>query len=526
MLNVIRFFSVVLIVCLLFTFVGCGRFFNGIKDNESDLYTPARASMLDESGNWKVVNKVEMPEKKDATLTLAEMEKLYRPHTEWRIYDIRTTETTVKPTNGGTAYYVSNNGSSSNDGLTPETPFATVYNLGKVKLKPGDVVYFERGSVFRGIWTAMAEGVTYSTYGEGKKPEFYGSLKDYADPKYWEETDKKDIYVCTEIFTKDIGGVIYNEDQSARKVTVGTNGIFDGKQFRSYKDIKKDLHFYRDPQTGKLYMSCKKGNPGEVFDRIELNLAGTIVSISANNITLDNLCIKYGGSHGVGLNSNFTGLTIQNCEIGFIGGAIHSVNQDGWAIRFGNGVEVWGGTENFTIKNSYFYDIYDAAMTFQYGTSTNPPPETNMKNIDFSNNVIERCTYSIEYFLASGPDSYIENMTVANNLMWHTGEGYCFKRYGENEDAHIKSWECDNFVRGYYNITNNLFAMSEAYLVQSWTGRDVSAKYDSNIYIQSEDKLLGVNGKTTDKIKFDTNVKNEIKSKLFDNNATVIWVKK
>ena len=497
---------------------------NNNSSTNASSSTAAKPVLLN-PGNWSVVAKADMPARQDSTLTLAEMQKLYRPHTEWRIYDIRTTKTTVKTKNGGTAYYVSNKGKNSNDGLSPETPFATPANLGKVKLKAGDVVYFERGSVFRGTWTFMVEGVTYSAYGEGKKPEFYGSPKDYADPKLWKETDVKGIYVCTEMVLKDVGGVIYNEDQSATRVTVGSNGIFEGEQFKSYKDMKKDLYFYYDKAKAKLYFRCNAGNPGKVFKRIELNTAGTVISIRANNITLDNLCVKYGGGHGIGLSGNYTGLTIQNCEIGFIGGCVHSETADGWAIRFGNGVEVWGGTENFTIKNSYFYDIFDAAMTFQYGTSTNPPPETIVKNVNFSNNVIERCTYSIEYFLASGPNSYIENMTIANNLMWYTGEGYCFKRYGENEDAHIKSWECDNFIRGYYNITNNLFAMSQAYLVQTWTGSVETAKYDSNIYIQRANKLLGVNGKMSQKIRFNFNVKNEIKNKLHDNNATVIMVR-
>ena len=489
--------------------------------------TSSDNSALLNPGNWSVVAKANMPARQDSALTLAEMEKLYRPHTEWRIYDIRTTKTTVKTKNGGTAYYVSNKGKNSNDGLSPETPFATPANLGKVKLKAGDVVYFERGSVFRGTWTFMVEGVTYSAYGEGKKPEFYGSPKDYADPKLWKETDVKGIYVCTEMVLKDVGGVIYNEDQSATRVTVGSNGIFEGEQFKSYKDMKKDLYFYYDKAKAKLYFRCNAGNPGKVFKRIEFNTAGTVVSIRANNITLDNLCIKYGGGHGIGLSGGYTGLTITNCEIGFIGGCVHSETANGWAIRFGNGVEVWGGTENFTIKNCYFYDIYDAAMTFQYGTSTNPPPKTSMKNINFSNNVVERCTYSVEYFLDSGPDSYIENITISNNLMWYTGEGYCFKRYGENEDAHIKSWEYNkNYLKGYFNITNNLFAMSKAYLVQTWSGNDADgADYDSNIYIQKWNGLLGENGTTTDKIRFSINVKNEIKNKLHDNNATVVMVR-
>ena len=490
----------------------------GCKNNNNDDIAPYVASDKGEK-----VEKSDMPARVDATLTFEKMEELYRPHTDWRIYDIRTTETTVKPIKGGTAYYISNKGNSANDGLTPETPLASVYNLGKVKLKAGDVVYFERGSVFRGTWTAMVDGVTYSAYGEGKKPEFYGSAHDYADPKYWEKSDKKNIYVCTEIFTKDIGGIIYNEDQSAVKVTVGTNGIFEGKKFNSYKDIKKDLYFYRDTKTGKLYFRCDKGNPGKVFDRLELNTSGTIVSVKANNITLDNICVKYGGGHGIGLSNNYTGLTIQNCEVGFIGGTIHSITEDGWAIRFGNGVEVWGGTENFTIKNSYFYDIYDAAMTFQYGGSL----ETNIKNVDFSNNVIERCSYSVEYFLCSGKNSFIENFTIANNLMWYTGQGYCFKRYGEGYDAHIKSWDNNsgNYVKGNFNITNNLFAISEGYLVQTWSSNNVGAQYDSNIYIQKMNGKLGQNGTTNSMISFNFLVKNQIETKLFDKNSTVVFVK-
>lgn len=494
----------------------------GCKSNDNDDIAPHVAS-----DKWEKVEKSDMPARVDATLTFEKMEELYRPHTDWRIYDIRTTETTVKPIKGGTAYYISNKGNSANDGLTPETPLASVYNLGKVKLKAGDVVYFERGSVFRGTWTAMVDGVTYSAYGEGKKPEFYGSAHDYADPKYWEKSDKKNIYVCTEIFTKDIGGIIYNEDQSAVKVTVGTNGIFEGKKFNSYKDIKKDLYFYRDTKTGKLYFRCDKGNPGKVFDRLELNTSGTIVSVKANNITLDNICVKYGGGHGIGLSNNYTGLTIQNCEVGFIGGTIHSITEDGWAIRFGNGVEVWGGTENFTIKNSYFYDIYDAAMTFQYGTSTNPAPDTDIKNVNFSNNVIERCSYSVEYFLCSGKNSFIENFTIANNLMWYTGQGYCFKRYGEGYDAHIKSWDNNsgNYVKGNFNITNNLFAISEGYLVQTWSSNNVGAQYDSNIYIQKMNGKLGQNGTTNSMISFNFLVKNQIETKLFDKSSTVVFVK-
>src|SRR5699024_12207162 len=81
----------------------------------------------------------------------------------------------------GTAYYISNGGSDENDGLSPVTAFATPAALDNVTLQYGDAVFFERGSVWRGVslpssavWT---EGVTFSAYGEGEKPRFLGSLE-------------------------------------------------------------------------------------------------------------------------------------------------------------------------------------------------------------------------------------------------------------------------------------------------------------------------------------------------------------
>ena len=51
----------------------------------------------------------------------------------------------------GTAYYVSNNGSDYNSGRSPESAFATVAPFEYISLYPGDAVFFERGSVWRGM---------------------------------------------------------------------------------------------------------------------------------------------------------------------------------------------------------------------------------------------------------------------------------------------------------------------------------------------------------------------------------------
>ena len=80
---------------------------------------------------------------------------------------IRNSETNVKIK--GTSYYVSADGNDENDGLTPETAWLTPAKVSNTAFLPGDGVFFRRGDVFRGQIIAC-EGVTYSAYGEGKKP--------------------------------------------------------------------------------------------------------------------------------------------------------------------------------------------------------------------------------------------------------------------------------------------------------------------------------------------------------------------
>ncbi|MBO7148715.1 MAG: hypothetical protein J6V93_02555 [Clostridia bacterium] len=76
----------------------------------------------------------------------------------------------------GTVYYVSNNGNDNNSGTSPDDALATISAVNALKLNPGDGVFFERGSLFRGPTLSMKAGVTYSSYGEGEKPKIWRSL--------------------------------------------------------------------------------------------------------------------------------------------------------------------------------------------------------------------------------------------------------------------------------------------------------------------------------------------------------------
>jgi parallel beta-helix repeat protein len=74
-----------------------------------------------------------------------------------------------------TNYYLSASGNDSNNGKSIATPWKTLTNLNAATLVAGDVVYFEKGSVFNGFLNVKNNGVSgnpilFTTYGTGNKP--------------------------------------------------------------------------------------------------------------------------------------------------------------------------------------------------------------------------------------------------------------------------------------------------------------------------------------------------------------------
>ncbi|MBQ4137284.1 MAG: right-handed parallel beta-helix repeat-containing protein, partial [Clostridia bacterium] len=295
---------------------------------------------------------------------------------------------------GGTVYYVSPNGDDLNDGKSPQSAWKSTANIKSSKLNYGDVVLFERGGIWRGNWTAVA-GVTYSAYGTGKKPAFYGSI-DAADPSVWEEVSENLYKYTPRTFSlqdADVGCIIFDHGEAygARVLTqngyvlqVGMNGItsngIETWESRKYglftgeSELNHDLEYYLNPQTNYLYLYSDKGNPGNRFDSIELSLKGNVIA-GKSNCTFDNLTIKYGASHGIGMGT-VENVTVRNCEVGWIGGAIQNLAAYGEGGRFGNGIEIFGGSRNFNVYNNYVYECFDCGITVQFQNDRN----TNMND--------------------------------------------------------------------------------------------------------------------------------------------------
>ncbi|HWR19485.1 MAG TPA: right-handed parallel beta-helix repeat-containing protein [Clostridia bacterium] len=317
----------------------------------------------------------------------------------------------------GTSYYVSNSGNDSNDGKSPETPWATIDKVNNTDFKSGDSVFFERGGVFRGkLWPKS--DLTYSAYGEGPKPCIYGSPENGADPSKWELLEGADNIWVFYKDMYDIGGIFFDDGESwATRKTA----LWDGTQYVDVVDhttpidIRSldDRTFFSLPdytgysseeailelgKTSKLYLRCDDGNPGEVYNSIEFNTAslsnvqGTAVLQTGNNVVIDNLCLMYSAG-GISVAS---GCVVQNCEVAWIGGAIAGFSGSGLGadqiavIRFGDGILIAQG-EDSAVRNNYVHHTYDFGITTETGAWQEDKDRYSF-NATFEGNLVERCS--------------------------------------------------------------------------------------------------------------------------------------
>lgn len=364
---------------------------------------------------------------------------------------------TVKPAK--LTYYVSSiNGNDENDGLTPETAFKTLDKVQGI-MTPQKRVYFERGSVFRlkkPFYTTPA--THYGAYGEGPKPQFLGSERDYADASIW-SVYEGDIWVL-DLDTDDACQMNFNND------------TYIGVKKPSYDLINIDGDFYHDNQNKKLYFKLSNGNPGEVFENIEIATVKYIINFgNSNDIKIDNLCLKYPTIHGI-FGGNSRDLFVTNCEISWIGGYYVHGNAD--FERYGNAVEIWFRGENIAVKNCWINQVYDAALTFQGLVGTDL---TEFREIYFENNLIEHTSMNFEYWISHrdyegkpSQDGIMHDIRFSGNLLRGAGYGWSgVQRPHRGNQAFLLTWGRvfkAGIVKAFY-IMNNIFDCADCSYIYS-----------------------------------------------------------
>ena len=402
----------------------------------------------------------------------------------------------------GRCFYISNNGDDSNDGLSPETPWKTLQKLADsyslLGINYTDIILFERGSVWREGIPVMAN-MRYSAYGEGEKPRFYRSI-DGTGAENWEETDTENVWKYKYPIESDIGNIVFNEgecwgiklvldtttgwtQEGAGMVTNGAD-VFnsEAREYTGPDCIVNNLEYFHDVNgTQELYLRCDWGNPGEYFDSLEMSKGQEHVILESGTIfvTFDNLSFMYSGACSIAT-FGATGTIVQNCTFEWIGGSLQG---NSGTTRYGNGFQNWGSCLNLTVKDCYMNQIYDSAITTQFGGD-------NVSQVDgfiVTGNVIDRANTSVEFFNTGNSENYYKNVRVEDNYMRWAGFHFGHQRPAKNANFYSGSKGAD---APFYDSTfqNNVGIYCSRYAIASRALIKDMPVFSNNVYILSSER--------------------------------------
>ena len=265
---------------------------------------------------------------------------------------------------------------------------------------------------------------------------------DYANATWTEESEN--LWVCAESISKDAGIVVFNE------------GSFMGYKKPEKSQLSQNGDFWYDSTNQKIYMYMEK-NPTSAYKSIEIGTNDMLVTITGkNNVTIENLCLKNTGGHGIYIEKDSSNVTIRGCEIGFIGGSYLS-----GTTRYGNGIEIWKAATNVLMEYNWVYQIYDSGLT------TQGAGEYIVKDITMRKNLIEYCGMgSFEYFLAGAWEVCRgENVIFADNICRFAGYNWAGEQRPDKVSKHIRSdYSCPNAIFN-FQIKNNIFDQSAVDLI-------------------------------------------------------------
>lgn len=386
----------------------------------------------------------------------------------------------------GTVYYIdAENGSDSNNGTTPETAWKSLSKAASVS--SGNTVLFKAGQTWRPSSNASSDvfttksGVTYGAYGEGAKPVISGSAYNYAT-RTWEQVSTN--VWKTEVGSQSAGVVVYNGGELIGSMTktrddLATANIGDFCHWEVVDNVIDETDNY-------IYVNCPH-NPATYWNDIEIGVYRSVVDLKSN-VTVDNIAVMYTGYHGMDSGAGVENITISNCIVSYIGGSYNDKN------RLGNGIQFGISGENLKVENCYVSECYDAGLTFQTWQSINGAGY--WREIEFSNNLVENCHYSFEWFGIT--DTEFENIYVDNNIFKGAGYGWSYdERIGYGADlgiiqvSHFRAGSNNAYYDNMTNFqfTNNILDSSKRNLVYWWWNDssvvDVKTFDNENMFIAS-----------------------------------------
>ena len=493
-----------------------------------------------------------------APILSAEKDAELRADLQARIDEILNTETEIVhsdtyipgETYTGTAYYVSNDGDDSNDGLTPETAWRTLTKVMEINgyfgerdtmLQPGDAVFFRRGDIFRlselGEFAPLdirTDGITYSAYGEGGKPIITASSENGTGAEKWElvyedDAGKKIWQYYRDM--RDVSRVILNNGEA---ITTRVYEYYDENGYISCEatgwwmheaegvtlldellpleeSMTEDMtiisrperfsvenNYSSDTAVGPLYLRCDAGNPGEIYNSVEFSeyYVMGLIWLSASDTVFDNISFRCSGNSymkpAIGW-KEIQNTVLQNCEFAYGGCTVsyYHEREDGAIVVEVQGDGIYNIVRNTTIQNNYFHDGATSSVTYEgdnfEDTDTVDGYFHYLNNVSVNTNGIRLDSTAVAL-------QYLDSVKVCGNQVWNTGhmdQGKLIYSEGSVFLSPNHYGECIIEDNVFYGTENGYESNA---LFNIWFYEDQGntiPQVGNNIYVQHADRKFG-----------------------------------
>ena len=313
-------------------------------------------------------------------------------------------------------YYVASDGNDGNTGISPDSPWKTLYKIRQQDINPGDTINLKRGSVWncddneRLYFNTVDTGsrdlpILVRPYGNGNLRPVLNAIQVFPnsnDITQWEADGADKWYLCDNYGTARLW--------------------FDGIEKReafNINEVNSETPWFYDQNTERLYVYCQGQNPAEAGIELLATWASSPVALNTGNshIQIRGLEIHGGCRSG---------------QISIIGGCNIIVEECVLLKSGGNGIRITGniyGYPNATeivIRNNiidaqinlgeYDYELYASHDGIALNSGSYCLIYGNTLR-DFTHTVLDLATYYDDV-------NIIENCEVFDNIVSNTNISY------------------------------------------------------------------------------------------------------
>ncbi len=225
-------------------------------------------------------------------------------------------------TSSGIYYLSAQKGNDKNDG-SAQHPFATLFAVNRLPLKPGEQVLLERGSVFSGQFLHLSvQGtkeapILIGAYGEGNPPEIAAGGQGIWYQDYGTELDSpthtKEGYVSSAVLLYDCAYV------TLRDIAVSNQGEIVGEIYEAPRKMNR---------TGVAVVAKNRGTLREIhLENLEVrNVNGNVYDKHMNNGGIYFTCLKPDDEERTGV-ARYEKVSVRGCFV-------HKVSRWGIAVGY------------------------------------------------------------------------------------------------------------------------------------------------------------------------------------------------